>query len=282
MPNIDTNALLQKPKLMGVLNITSDSFYDGGKYLQKNAIQKRIEQIIIEGADIIDIGAQSTFVDRDTISAEEETNRVLDAIGISVGTGRDLSLQKPLISIDTYRSSVAENALKNGANIINDVTAMRADPAMANIISKYECPVILMYAKESNAKTTKDEIDYENIIETLKQFFDERINFATSKGIKKENIILDPGLGFFVSGKAKYSFEILNRLKELKSYFKMPILISPSRKSFLNLDGKLKPEDRLEGTLAASSIGLYNGADIIRTHDVKATKKIIDTMNYFS
>ena len=271
----------RKPLLMGILNLTEDSFYDGGKYLETIAIEKKIKDIIDEGADIIDIGAQSTFIDRKEISEKEEVKRILRAINL-VKRAENRELRKTMISVDTYRASVAEEVIKNGADIINDVTGLRYDPDMAKIIAKHQVPIVIMYAKESNGRTTIDCIDYEDIILTLKVFFEERIDFAISQGIKKEQIIIDPGMGFFISGKSKYSFQILDRLKELKQYFDLPVLVGTSRKSFLSLDGKLSPKERLEGTLATSAIALYNGANIIRAHDIKEVKKIIDTMENFN
>jgi dihydropteroate synthase len=152
---------------------------------------------------------------------------------------------------------------------------------MVKIIADYDAYLVIMFAKEANGRTTTNVVEYNYIMKTLIAFFEERIVYAIKNGIKKEKIILDPGMGFFISANSKYSFEILNKLKELKRYFEMPILIGSSRKSFLSLNGKLKPKDRLIGTLASQSIALYNGADIIRVHDVKEGRVLIDTMNNF-
>ncbi|OGJ50933.1 dihydropteroate synthase [Candidatus Peregrinibacteria bacterium RIFOXYB2_FULL_32_7] len=258
---------------MGILNVTVDSFFDGGKYLEEKCLSKRLKQIMEEGADIIDIGAQSTFAGRKEVPFKEESEKILNAMKIFL---RTKDKEKILISIDTYQSQVAQIALENGADMINDVTAMRKDPLMPEVIAKFGCPIVLMYAKEDNARTTMDNVDYDDIISVLKKFFEERISFAISRGVKKEQIILDPGMGFFISGKAKYSFEILHRLKELKEYFKLPILVGTSRKSFLSCGGKYGPEERLEGSLISAGIAVLNGANLIRAHDVKATKKVLE------
>ncbi len=272
------NLNLEKPLLMGILNVTSDSFFDGGKYLDKKNLEQKIKEMMEYGADIIDIGAQSTFVDRKKISVEDEISRVLQAISLIKNNKK----RNPLISIDTYRSQVAKVALQNGANMINDVTGLRADPQMAKVVAEFQCPIVLMYAKDADARTTEDLIEYDDIIDTLTKFFEKRIVYAVSQGVLRENIILDPGMGFFVSANPKYSFEILDRITELKNYFNLPILVGTSRKSFLSLDAKLSASERLEGSLVTAAIALYNGASVIRAHDIFATKKMMDTMTYFT
>lgn len=260
---------INKPVLiMGVLNITPDSFSDGGKYFNLNKAIKRAKQIEDEGADILDLGGESTGPGSKKITLEEELRRVIPLLK---------KIRKNIkipISIDTYKSGVAEIALKEGANMINDVSALRADSNMATIIAKYKCPIILMFSKNTGPHATIEAKKYKNIIETINNFFEKRIEYASKNGIKKSQIILDPGMGQFISNIPRYSFEIITRLKELQR-FKLPILVAVSRKSFLG--GKL--EERDEKTLICNAIAYLNGASILRTHNIKATKEFFKNFN---
>ncbi|MBN1494345.1 dihydropteroate synthase [Candidatus Peregrinibacteria bacterium] len=257
---------------MGVLNLTPDSFSDGGRFFDKHKAVARFEQMIAEGADIIDLGAESTGPGSKEVSQDEESARIIPVIK----TVRKLS--DIWISIDTYKSEVAEMALKAGADMVNDVLALRGDNRMAEVISKHNVPVVLMYSKDATGRTTGAKKEYKDVIGYINNFFEERIKFAQSSGIKKEQIILDPGQGAFVSGEPKYSFQILKRLKEF-SDFKLPILIGPSRKSFIGLTLNLPLHERLEGSLACAAVALMNGAKIIRAHDVKATRRVVDMVH---
>ncbi len=249
---------------MGVLNVTPDSFSDGGKF---NSIKKALAQakkLIKEGADILDIGGESSGPNSQNVSLAEELNRVIPIIK---------ALRKFTeipISIDTYKSQVAEEALKAGANIINDVTALRGDKNMAAVAKKHQCHLILMYSKDPTARTTTQETKYKDVIATIKDFLKKQLNYAVKNGIKKSNLIIDPGMGGFISMLPKYSYEILARLKELKS-LKLPILIGVSRKSFLG--GPIDQRDQKSAALAA--IAYLNGASIIRTHNITATKECL-------
>lgn len=256
----------KRPLIMGILNLTPDSFSDGGKFNNPKKALKRAKEIEKEGADILDIGGQSTGPNSKNISSEEELKRVIPILKI---------LRKHIkipISIDTYKSEVARQALENGADLINDVTSLRGDKKMAKVIAKYDCPIILMYAKDPSARTTIKNKKYKDVIKTIKDFLKSRIKYAKKAGIK--NIIIDPGMGHFVSALPRYSFEIINRLKELKS-LKYPILIGISRKSFLG--GELK--DRDQKALPLTAIAVNHGASIIRTHNVKATIAICQQCN---
>lgn len=252
---------------MGVLNVTPDSFSDGGLYTDIDTAVSRAMTMIDQGADIIDIGGESTFVNRDDVSIEEELERVLPVI-------QTLKEKRPntQISIDTYKSEVAKQVLAAGATIVNDVTAGRGDTDMFAVATEAQCPIVLMYAKDETSRTTTDEREYEDVVDTIKTFLEQRIHEALAAGIKKHNIILDPGLGFFISGKAQYSYEILAQLERITA-LGYPVLVSPSRKSFLAGREQLAPADRLPGTIASSAIAATCGATIIRTHDVLEVRR---------
>lgn len=263
----------QKTLIMGVLNVTPDSFSDGGEF---NSIEKAVEraiQIEKEGADIIDIGGESTRPGSEYVSVEEELNRLMPVIE---NLTDKISIP---ISIDTYKSKVAKKALDFGVSMVNDVTALRGDKKLVKLLVDYDVPVCLMHMK-GTPKDMQKNPTYDNVLDEIYIFLKERVNFAMSHGVKKDNIIIDPGLGF---GKRtgegiEDNCHILNRLTELKK-LNLPILIGASRKTFIgNVSAKnkvLPPSDRLEGSLAAASIAVYNGANIIRTHDVKETLRCI-------
>ena len=245
---------------MGILNITPDSFSDGGRYDTVEAAIKRAVALEEQGADIIDIGGESTGPGSKRVKTEEEIRRVLPVL-IAVRKRTKLP-----ISIDTYKAKVAQAALEEGADMINDVTALRADKKMPVIISKYKCPIILMYSKDPTPRTTRKKQHYKNVTAHIKNFLEERIRFAQEKGIKKSQIIIDPGMGAFISSVPAYSYQIITELNELKS-LSCPILIGVSRKSFLG--GALSSRDGKSAALSA--IAYINGASIIRTHNVKET-----------
>ena len=260
---------LDKPLLMGILNLTPDSFSDGGKFNKRDKAIKRFDEMIKQGADIIDIGGESTGPGSNEVSEEEELDRVIPFLK-AVRKRSDI-----WISVDTYKAEVAKQAIKAGADMINDVLALRGDKNMAMLLAEHDVPVILMYSKDSTGRTTGEEKHHENVIKHIHKFFEERINIAEVSGIKRENIILDPGQGAFVSADPKYSLQILNRLKEFED-FNLPILIGSSRKSFIGITLKLPLPDRLEGSLACAAVAVMNGAKIIRAHDVRETRRIID------
>ncbi len=246
-----------RPLIMGILNLTPDSFSDGGQFNSIEKAKKRVKEMENEGANIIDIGGESTGPGSKNVKLEEELNRVIPVIkAVS-------KITKLPISIDTYKAKVADQALQSGAKIINDVTGLRGDKEMVNIASKHQCPTIIMYSKDKTARTSKTAKQYKDIIKTIKTFLKKQSEYAIKNGIKKENIILDPGMGAFVSTIPEYSYEIISRLSELPK----PLLIGISRKSFLG--GKLAERDIKAIPLTA--IAYLNGASIIRTHDVKGT-----------
>jgi dihydropteroate synthase len=264
--------LSKRTVVMGVLNVTPDSFSDGGRYDEVDKAVYRALQMFREGAEIVDVGGESTGPGSGSVSEVEELRRVLPMI-------QEILKRKPdaCLSIDTYKSSVAERCLAAGVSMVNDVMAGRTDPGIFDVVAEYGCPYILMYSKDATPRTTREEKQYEDVIATIFGFFKKRLAAAKRAGIKASQLILDPGMGAFVSGIPRYSFEILARLKEFQS-FHLPLLVSPGRKSFLAGDGNLPPEERLEGTLAASAVAVLHGANIIRTHDVKETKHCLDVV----
>jgi dihydropteroate synthase len=253
---------MQMPKIVGVLNVTPDSFHDGGKFNEIDAAVAQAERLLREGADIIDAGGESTGPKSPNVSEADEAARVLPVI-------KAIHAAHPTaaISIDTYKASIAEQAVAAGATMINDVTAGRGDPAMFSIIKKTNVPVVLMYSKDATPRTTIDMRQYDDVIGTVKAFLQERIDAAVAAGIDKKNIIVDPGLGHFISSDPAYSFDVLARLHEFAS-LGCRIYVSPSRKSFVAGPENLKTIERLPGTIAASVVALQNGASFIRTHDV--------------
>jgi dihydropteroate synthase len=244
--------------IMGILNITPDSFSDGGQFNTLKKAIKRAKELIKQGADIIDIGGESTGPGSKKVSPEEELQRVIPII-------KEIrKFTKLPISIDTYKAEVANEALKAGANTINDVTALRGDPKMASVIKKYKCPIILMFSKDPTPRTTVKNKKYRDVIKSIKEFLKKRIQYAKKHGIKSKQIIIDPGMGQFISALPEYSYEIIARLHELKS-LGFPILVGASRKSFLG--GSMG--SRIEKGATVSAIAYSAGASIIRTHDVK-------------
>lgn len=249
---------------MGILNTTPDSFSDGGQFSSVENAIARAKQMESEGADIIDIGGESTGPGSTDVSEEKELKRV---IPIMEAVSQVVSLP---ISIDTYKSRVADEACKCGATIINDVTSMRADPEIANIAAKHDAYLILMYAKDDSPRTSNDEKHYDDVIATISEFLFMRAEVALKSGVKREKIILDPGMGAFISSDPKYSFEVIARLGELTK-LGYPILVGPSRKSFLG--GKVN--ERLHRSMAAVSACVMNGANIVRVHDVREVRETV-------
>lgn len=258
---------LEQTRIMGILNLTPDSFSDGGRFNTLALAESRILQLIEQGADMIDVGGESTGPGAPEVSEAEELERVKPII--------DLIFQKKwnekiMFSIDTYKASVAEYALKNGFGMVNDVTALRADPEMLRVLIKYKPYVILMYSKDPTPRTTQEPREYEDVLVTIKTFLQERVNVLLEAGFPREKIILDPGMGTFVSAIPDYSFEIIGRLKEFES-LGFPLLVGISRKSCLG--GKL--EDRDPASVEWSVKAIENGAKIIRIHEVGLMKKAL-------
>ncbi|MGB9794098.1 dihydropteroate synthase [Caldisericum exile] len=251
--------------VMGILNVTPDSFSDGGKFLNVEDALKHAEKMVAEGVDIVDVGGESTRPYSESVSVDEELRRVIPVIE---------AIRKEFpsipISIDTYKSKVAEESINVGADIINDISGLRFDPLMIDVAKRYNVPVITMHIK-GTPKDMQRNPHYDDLMKELLEYFEERINFLSSFGIDK--IIIDPGIGF---GKTKeHNLEILNKLHEF-TIFNKPILVGLSRKSFIGFTLDNRPvDDRLYGTLASNMFSLIKGASILRVHDVLPHKDMI-------
>lgn len=250
--------------LMGILNVTPDSFSDGGRFLKTDDAIRQAETLAEEGADLIDIGGESSRPGAAPVPIEEEIRRVVPII-------EQLVKRLPIpISIDTTKAEVAQRALAAGARIINDISALRFDPKMAALAARESVPVVLMHMI-GTPKDMQVHPVYTDVIREISSFFETRIRFAEQSGISRERIVLDPGIGF---GKTiDHNLEILARLDEFRSLGR-PLLIGPSRKSFIGQVLGLPVEERLEGTAAAAAVGILNGASIIRVHDVRAMSRV--------
>lgn len=263
---------LDRPRIMGILNVTPDSFSDGGEFFEGDAVKvdvavQRALEMVGEGADVIDVGGESTGPGSIEVSLEEELRRVIPVIRWI----REKN-QEVWISVDTWKAEVAKQALLAGADMVNDVMSFRmGGEAMAQVVAESGVPVVMMYSKDSSPRTTRDRVEYGDVVQAIKRFFDERLRFAEKHGIKPAQIILDPGMGAFVSGDPRYSFEILRRLGEFKD-FGFPILVGASRKGFLG--GELK--DRVEKSLAAALVAVMNDARFVRVHDVAETRHVLE------
>ena len=251
--------------IMGVLNVTPDSFSDGGLYLEhERAIAHGLE-LVEAGADIVDVGGESTRPGADPVPAEEELRRVIPVIE---GIKRESNV---MISIDTYKAQVAEAALAAGAGMVNDISALRFDEGMIDVLVQYDIPVVLMHM-QGRPRTMQENPRYNDVVSDILQFLQERIAAATAGGIPKERLIIDPGIGF---GKLlQHNLEILRRLDELRALGR-PILIGPSRKSFIGRLTAAPVEERLPGTIASVTLGIAKGADIVRVHDVQEVKQAV-------
>jgi dihydropteroate synthase len=254
-----------EPKIMGVVNVTPDSFSDGGDFYKVEDAEKQIQKLIKDKADIIDIGGESTGPKSSDVSVDEEMRRVKPIIDF---VSKNKLYKKAKFSIDTYKAPIARYALENGFTIINDVTALRGDPAMTDVIMEYQPMVILMYSKDPTPRTTAEKVEYKDVAASVKSFLIEKILMLVDSGFPEENIIIDPGMGMFVSADPKYSFELIDRLPELKQ-MGYPVCVGVSRKSFLG--GKVSDRDRL--SVDWSIRALRNGANIIRMHNVALLKK---------
>ncbi len=266
---------LDCPRIMGILNVTPDSFSDGGDLdgseggVLVEAVVQRAQKMILEGADILDIGGEATGPGSKDVSLEEELSRVIPVI-----KAVRAELPEVWISGDTWKAEVARQAIVAGADMVNDVTALRGDEEMANVVLENEVPICLMYSKDGNARTTTDSIEYDDVMVTIKDFLRERVEMAQQKGIPQ--IILDPGMGVFVSMNPDYSYEVLEKLRELEE-LGFPILVGTSRKSFLTARfGEKVPKERLEGSVMTTLQAALNGAHILRVHDVKETREMIN------
>lgn len=260
-----TLALGQRTLVMGIINVTPDSFYDGGRRLDSDRAIAAGLGLIEAGADIIDIGGESTRPGARPVPAEEELERVLPVI-------RGLRhVTKVPISIDTYKARVAREALDEGADIVNDVSALRFDAEMVALAAAEKVPVVLMHML-GTPRTMQTEPRYDDVLREVIDFLAERIQFAARAGIERQNIIVDPGIGF-----GKTLDHNLTLLKGLPAFAALgqPLLVGASRKAFIGRILGTQPDERLEGSLAAAVAAVMGGADIVRVHDVKETHRAI-------
>lgn len=266
-----------KTYVMGILNVTPDSFSGDGLISEANTVRTALEQAqrFVEcGADILDIGGESTRPGSSPVTASEELSRVLPVIDALMDSG-----MKVTISIDTYKASVARVALEHGAHWINDIWGLHADPEMALVAAKAGCPLVLMHNRSKPSHVELQQrlggqylgASYANLTEDVKNGLLESVNMALAAGVHKQQLILDPGIGF---GKTvEQNLELINRVDEIKA-LGYPVLLGPSRKSFIGYTLDLPPAERVEGTAAACAIGIARGADIIRVHDVEVMVRV--------
>ena len=252
------------PKIMGILNITPDSFYDGGRYNSKDKIEKQIEKMIISGADIVDVGGYSSRPGAKDISIEDELNRVIPVIEII-----KQKFPETIVSIDTFRSKVASEAIISGADIVNDISGGNLDSGMFETVSKHKVPYILMHMR-GNPVNMMSKTNYENVTKDLCKYFSERIDKAKSCGIN--DIIIDPGFGF--SKTTQQNYELLNNLEFFKE-FQKPIVVGVSRKSMVYKTLNTTADKALNGSSVLHTVSLMKGANILRTHDVKEALECI-------
>ncbi|MBF0607921.1 MAG: dihydropteroate synthase [Candidatus Magnetobacterium sp. LHC-1] len=252
--------------VMGILNVTPDSFSDGGRFLDKTRAVQRAVDMVAEGADIIDVGGISTRPGSEAVDVEEELRRVLPVVEALSG-----KIDVP-VSVDTYRAVVAEAALSAGASIINDISAMQFDPEMAAVVAKSDAGIVLMHIKGTPKDMQLNPV-YGDVVEEVCTYLRQRSDAAQRAGIAASRIIVDPGLGF---GKTlEHNLSLINNLGRLKD-LGHPILIGPSRKAFVgHITNVAAPGDRLMGSAAAVAISVYNGASVVRVHDVREMVQVV-------
>ena len=252
------------PKLMGVVNVTPDSFSDGGLYLDAEAAVAHGEELVRDGADILDVGGESTRPGAAEVSAEEEGARTEPVVAALAAAGHT-------VSIDTSKLPVAEAALDAGAAIVNDITALRGDPELGGLCGEREAGLVLMHMR-GDPRTMQADPTYDDVVDEIKAFLAERLEVAVAAGVAEERVWLDPGIGF---GKTlDHNLELLGRLGELRQLGR-PLVVGTSRKSFIGkIDGS-EVGDRLGGTIASSVIAAAEGADVLRVHDAREAAQAV-------
>jgi len=247
---------------MGVLNVTPNSFSDGGRFKEQGGVEDIVEvarEMLEDGGEILDIGGESTGPGSTEVSVEEELARVVPVV-----TRLRAEFPGAILSIDTWKSEVAEAALKAGANMINDVTAGRGDARIFEVAAAAGVPMVLMYSKQNSPRTNRDTVHYDDVMKTVKEFLRERVAAARAAGVRE--LIVDPGMGAFVSGEPAYSYELIERIEELRE-LGCPILVGTSRKGFLG-------EDRLGMTLW-TTLQLQEKVDYLRVHDLVENSTVV-------
>lgn len=255
----------QRAWLMGVVNVTPDSFYDGGLYFEPARAIEHALKLIADGADIIDVGGESSRPGAAPITAREERKRILPVIEVL------REKRKVLISVDTSKAEVAEAAIAEGADIINDISAGRFDPRLLPLAAKSGAGLVLMHMK-GTPRTMQSLASYDDVVAEVRAFLAERLEAARAYGVGEGNIICDPGIGF--GKKLEHNLALLDNIPALAELGR-PVLVGISRKSFIGGILNAEPEDRLEGTIAAAVVGVLNGASILRVHDVLEVKRAL-------
>ena len=268
---------------MGILNVTPDSFSDGGQHLDTTRAVARARQMLVEGADIIDVGGESTRPGAPAVSAAEELRRVLPVIeqliqelkgeppGKPIGGAVRTEPHPPILSIDTTKALVANRALAAGARIINDISALQQDPEMVPVVREFGAGVVLMH-RQGTPATMQQNPHYSDVVREVREFLGERIEFALARGVKKTQIAVDPGLGFGKS--VEHNRQLVAGLEQFRS-LDCPILVGASRKSFIGQLLNRPVSERLPGSLAVAAWAIAHGARIVRTHDVAATVDVV-------
>jgi dihydropteroate synthase len=255
------------PVVVGILNVTPDSFSDGGNFLDPEAAAEHATSLLDEGAGIIDVGGESTHPGSDPVPPEEEVRRVVPVIERIIA-----ARPEAVISIDTYRSATATAALNAGAGIVNDVTALRGDPRMISVVAEAQCPVILMHM-QGEPKTMQSEPRYTDVVREVKDFLRSRAEHAVATGVSQENLIVDPGIGF---GKSlDHNLALLRDLEAIVD-LGFPVLVGASRKKFIgSITGVQEAADRVFGTVATTVLAYEKGATLFRVHDVRANSEAL-------
>ncbi|MBA0885253.1 dihydropteroate synthase [Flavobacterium undicola] len=263
---------LSQPKVMGILNITPNSFFDGGRYSSENEILAKVEKMLAEGATFIDIGAYSSKPSAEFVSEEEELDRIVPVVQLLVKHFPEI-----LISIDTFRSEVARACIENGAAIINDISAGNLDDKMLEVIAQYNVPYIMMHMR-GTPETMQSMTEYEDVVKEVLLYFSEKISQARSLGIN--DLIVDPGFGFAKT--IAQNYEVMRKL-ELFHSLELPMLIGISRKSMIHKTLGITADEALNGTTVLNTIALTKGAHILRVHDVAAAMecvKLYEKLNF--
>lgn len=258
------SAARERTLVMGIINVTPDSFYDGGRFSSPERVRWYAELLMRDGADVLDVGAESSRPGAAPIGVDEELKRLMPALEALA----DLPLP---ISVDTYRAEVARRALRHRATMINDITAFRYDPEMAEVVAEAGCPCILMHM-QGTPQTMQQSPKYKDVVDDICAFFEERMSAAIGRGVREDQIWLDPGFGF---GKTvDHNLTLLRRLHVFKQ-FGRPILVGTSNKSTIGAVLNAPLYERMEGTAATVAIAIWNGADMVRVHDVRAMARVV-------
>ena len=259
---------LTSPKVMGILNITPNSFFDGGKYADENSVLQQVEKMLVDGATFIDVGAYSSKQNAEFVSEDEEISRLIPVIELILK-----NFPETLISVDTFRATVAKKAIENGACIINDISAGSLDENMIQTVAKLQVPYIMMHMK-GNPQTMQSLAQYENIVKEMLFYFSEKVAQARSLGIN--DLIIDPGFGFAKT--LEQNFEVMDKL-ELFQMLELPLLVGVSRKSMIYKTLETSAEFALNGTTVLNTIALQKGVKILRVHDVKEAMECVKLCN---